>query len=82
MPNSEWWHDHRAETEDGAVLDFVGVGDIPELLAEHRELIVKEIREEIAKLRFDQGNLMLTSIFELPCLKENEWYGNTRMVAN
>ena len=83
MPNTEWWEKYTERSVEAG--NCVDNSDIPELLAEHRKMIVKEIRGEIKKQyketreRFAEGktsnervNAMVDTILSLPCLKENE----------
>lgn len=86
MPNNEWWESAEFIDYPGMIFNRP---NIPKILAHHRKMIVKEIRGEIKRQyketreRFAEGktgnervNAMVDTILSLPCLKENEWYGN------
>ena len=86
--SGRWWADGYNEALSIGLSygdDGVDVNFIDQLLAHHRKMIVKEIREEVKKQykesreRFAEGkignervNAMVDTVLSLHCLKENE----------
>ena len=74
MPEQqEWW---RAYTQllhfaDGSTEVNIHEKDIPAILAEHRKMVVREIREELSKRNQNTVNpKIIEAILSLPELKE------------
>lgn len=85
MPNTEWWREFVTHIDYTDEEPFGVLSErIPSLLAHHRKMIVKEIRDEIEKeeqkqprtgteaMFQDTYNEAITRVLSLHCLKENE----------
>lgn len=99
MPNTEWWKqivihpytDNETTKIAAEYLNGLLERVMPRILAHHRKMIVKEIRDEIEKeeqkqprtgteaMFQDTYNEAITRVLSLHCLKENEWYDMQRM---